>query len=92
MGRHKERKGIILPSKFLKHLCSIMYRDECFLKEEYLSGVSFFNQVLKQELEERDKMMISQYFSGFKHNHASRLRFWEENEPYRRRENNGRTK
>ncbi len=90
MGREK---GLILNSKFLKYLSSLVFYEDLYIKEDYENCVVFFKKVLEQKLEQKDKIVIEKYFSGFKTNHETRVKFWKEiNTTYKREEGNGRIK
>jgi len=64
-----------------------------YIKEDYDNCIKFFEKVLEQKLEQKDRVIIEKYELGFTQLHASRIKFWKETkEPYKRKEGNGRTK
>ena len=89
----RKEKGLILDSHFLKYLSSLVFCEDIYIKEDYKDCVIFFKKVLEQELEQKDRVVIETYFSGFKNKHESRVKFWKEtSQNYRRREGDGRIK
>lgn len=87
-----KKRGLILESNFLKYLSQVIFCEDHYIKKDYENCIDFFEKVLEQKLEEKDRETIKKYLSGFKQKHQSRVNFWEEMEkPYKRREGNGRT-
>lgn len=92
MGKQKEEKGLILDSKFLVFLSKLVFNEDLYIKEDYDNCIKFFEKVLEQKSEQKDKVIIEKYLLGFIQLHASRIKFWKEmEEPYKREEGNGRT-
>ena len=89
----KKQKGLIFDSRSLKYLSLIIYDEDNFIKEDYEACISFFEQALEQDLEEKDRKTIEIHFKGFKEKHKSRVEFWKGfKEPYIRGKKNGGTK
>lgn len=93
MGKQKGAKGLILDSKFLVFLSKLVFSEDLYIKEDYDDCIKFFEKVLEQNLEQKDRVIIEKYILGFIQLHTSRIKFWKDMEgSYKREEGNGRTK